>query len=141
MSPSTGKTSRKAGKARKMNKRDLNKFSKILEGEKNRLLKSLGHLEKTVLSGSLRDSLADISADNYNPEEGSDNSERENVLQYATTEGRLLYEIEDAIRKIEAGEYGVCEECEEIIDKVRLEALPHARMCLKCQEKADRQRA
>ncbi|MBU1700923.1 MAG: TraR/DksA family transcriptional regulator [Candidatus Eisenbacteria bacterium] len=141
MSPPTGETSKKAGKARKMNKKDLNKFEKILEEEKNRLISALGLLEKTVIGRSLREAIADLAASNYNPEEGSDNSEREKVLQYATSEGRLLYEIEDAIRKIGAGEYGICEECEEIIDNVRLEALPHARLCLKCQEKADRQRA
>lgn len=135
------KTTGKSAKAKKMNKRDLKKFKKLLEEEKQRLINELGHIEKTVVGRSLRESSGDLSAYSFHMADvGTDAQERESVFQYATTERGLLYDIEDALRKIESGdEYGICEDCEKPIERVRLEALPHARMCLKCQEKADRQ--
>lgn len=134
------KTTGKGPKAKKMNKRDLNKFKKLLEEEKQRLVNELGHIEKSVVGRSLRESSGDLSAYSFHMADvGTDAQERESVFQYATTERGLLYDIEDALRKIGTGEYGICEDCEKMIERVRLEALPHARMCLKCQEKADRQ--
>jgi DnaK suppressor protein len=124
----------------KMNKKDLKKFKKLLEDEKARLVNELGHIEKSVMGRSLREASGDLSAYSFHMADvGTDAQERESVFQYATTEGRVLYDIEDALRKIELGEYGICEDCEKPIERVRLEALPHARMCLKCQERADRQ--
>ena len=46
----------------------------------------------------------------------------------------LLREIEDAVERIEAGEYGICLECEEPISIKRLEAVSWARHCVPCQE-------
>lgn len=139
MSPSSGKTP-ESGKDKRMTKKDLDKFAKLLRAEKERLINELGHIEKSVVGRSLRDSSGDLSAYSFHMADvGTDAQERETAFQYATTEGRVLYEIEDALRKIEDGEYGTCEECEKPIERVRLEALPWARLCLKCREKADRQ--
>src|SRR3979411_686976 len=45
-------------------------------------------------------------------------------------EARVLREVEDALRRIEAGSYGVCQECDEPISRKRLEALPWAKYCV-----------
>ena len=50
---------------------------------------------------------------------------------------RWLREIEDALRRLDIGEYGTCANCEEEIGPKRLRAVPWARFCLKCQEIAD----
>jgi DnaK suppressor protein len=50
-------------------------------------------------------------------------------------EQQLLGEIESALDRLEAGEYGVCQGCGADIPKRRLEALPWARFCVKCAEK------
>jgi len=47
---------------------------------------------------------------------------------------KLLREISDALHRIEAGQYGVCMECEEQISIKRLDAVPWARYCVACQE-------
>ncbi|MBD3336757.1 MAG: hypothetical protein GF355_14690 [Candidatus Eisenbacteria bacterium] len=142
MSPSTEKKDKMVRKGKKLTKRDIQRFAKILEEEKQRLINDLGQLEQSVLGRAMRDSARDFSAySNHSADAESDAQERETVLQYASNEGRVLYDILDALRKIEEGEYGICEECEATINKVRLEALPHVRLCLSCQEKADRQRA
>ena len=46
-----------------------------------------------------------------------------------------LAEVEDAIGKLEAGGYGVCEDCEQRISPARLEAKPAARLCMDCASK------
>ncbi len=48
----------------------------------------------------------------------------------------LLAEIERALQKIEAGNYGTCDLCNEPIDPARLEALPQAILCLSCRQKS-----
>jgi len=47
---------------------------------------------------------------------------------------KLLREISDALHRIDSEIYGICMECEEPISPKRLEAVPWARYCVKCQE-------
>jgi DnaK suppressor protein len=55
-------------------------------------------------------------------------------LNRNTIDMRHLREINDAIRRIETGHYGVCLECEEPISPKRLDAVPWAKYCVVCQE-------
>ncbi len=43
-----------------------------------------------------------------------------------------LNDVEDALAKIDAGTYGLCEQCSEPIGEARLEAMPAARLCMAC---------
>jgi len=52
-----------------------------------------------------------------------------------------LEEVDRALRKIENGDFGICEHCEKAIPSKRLKSLPWARFCLECQEKSDRRGA
>lgn len=45
-----------------------------------------------------------------------------------------LRDVENALRKIEKGEYGLCEKCKKDIEKERLEIYPAARRCTKCKK-------
>lgn len=49
-----------------------------------------------------------------------------------------IHAIDDAITRMESGDYGVCETCEEPIDVARLEVLPTARLCTTCAEASER---
>lgn len=55
-------------------------------------------------------------------------------LNRNTIDMKLLREIADALHRIEAGQYGVCMECDEQISIKRLDAVPWARYCVSCQE-------
>ncbi len=44
-----------------------------------------------------------------------------------------LTEVEHALKKYEAGTYGICDLCGKPIEPARLEALPHANLCLECK--------
>ena len=49
-------------------------------------------------------------------------------------EKSLLREVEEALMRVKDGTYGVCQECEEPISQKRLQALPWAKFCVRCQE-------
>jgi DnaK suppressor protein len=53
----------------------------------------------------------------------------------------LMDKIDHALRKIDAGEYGICEECEEPISLPRLLARPEAQLCIQCKEAQEREEA
>jgi len=59
-------------------------------------------------------------------------------LGLASNERKLLYELDDVLKKIEEGTFGICEDCKNLIAKNRLKAIPHARLCVKCQEKREK---
>ena len=69
---------------------------------------------------------------------GTENFDREFALNMVSTEHDILYEINDALRRIDDGSYGTCQECEGRIELARLEALPFARMCIRCKSEKEK---
>ena len=65
---------------------------------------------------------------------GSDNFEQEFALDLMDSEKKMLAEINNALRRIEEGTYGVCEGKGEQIPKARLNAIPWAQYCVQCAE-------
>jgi DnaK suppressor protein len=59
--------------------------------------------------------------------------------QLAEVESRELARIENALERMRNGEYGLCEMCGTNIPLARLNALPYATYCIKCQREAERQ--
>jgi DnaK suppressor protein len=58
-------------------------------------------------------------------------------LELLERDGSALREIEEALERIDQGDYGRCEACEEWIPKARLSAVPHARHCVACQREVE----
>lgn len=76
--------------------------------------------ELNLASGDLADFALDAGCDEVNS-------------QIAEVETRELLQIDDAIAKFNGGSYGCCEGCQKQIPLARLEALPYATLCIKCQ--------
>jgi DnaK suppressor protein len=55
-------------------------------------------------------------------------------MQFQDRERNTLLEIDEALRRIEAGEFGICDECDEEIGIGRLRAQPATTMCVRCKE-------
>lgn len=124
-----------------MSEKDIKEFEKRLLEDRQRILKEMGHLENTVLKVNQRDSAGDLSGYSFHMADvGTDSMEREKAFLFASAEGRSLMEINEALRRLYRGEYGVCESCTLPIARARLEAMPHARLCLSCKEKEERAR-
>ncbi len=72
--------------------------------------------------------MADVATDMY---------DREFLLGLAANDRELLYEIDEAMGRIEEGTYGNCEVCKKSVPVTRLKAIPQVRTCLKCQEQLE----
>ena len=62
-------------------------------------------------------------------------------LQRLSAHRKLMYNIDEAVRKIEEGTYGICEDCGEDISEKRLLVLPAATLCVDCQENREQAEA
>ena len=67
-----------------------------------------------------------------------DTAQDEINSQLLEVEGRELVQIEEALERLSAGTFGVCEECEKPIPLTRLQALPYATECIECKRKSER---
>jgi DnaK suppressor protein len=64
-------------------------------------------------------------------------SERDLAIQNADRESVLLRQVIAALRRMHAGSFGICADCESAISPKRLAAVPWASCCIQCQEAAD----
>ncbi len=71
-------------------------------------------------------------------DQASSDRDRELSLMLADREREKVILIDDALKRIENGTYGICDSCDEVIDKERLMAMPFTKLCLSCQEDLER---
>jgi len=122
-----------------MKKKDIEKYEKLLLTKRAEILVELGLLKKNVLDNTIKDSSGDLSGYSYHmADQGTDAEEREKAFLLASKSGRLLYHIDEALRRIKDKSFGKCQECGEEISSARLEAVPHARLCINCKEKEEK---
>ena len=104
------------------------------------LLDGINHLKNETLNKSQREASGDLSGYAYHMADmASDVSERDLLLSLASGEREFLLQIDEALKRVEEGEYGFCMACEKKIAKTRLHAIPHAPHCRSCQEKEEKQ--
>ncbi|UCD55030.1 MAG: TraR/DksA C4-type zinc finger protein [Candidatus Omnitrophota bacterium] len=128
-------------KKAKLSKKDLKIFKDLLIKEKINLLKNMNHLTNETLKKSLRDASGDLSGYAYHMADmASDVYERDFLLQLAASERELFLKLDEALRRIEEGEYGYCMNCKKKITKTRLKAIPHTPYCHGCQEKEEKKK-
>lgn len=110
---------------------------KLLE-LKERVMKDLGRIESETLGKSQKDFTGDLSGYSLHmADAGTDTFDREFSLELASNQQEFLYEIDEALKRIEEKTYGKCEMCGCKIPTKRLNALPFAKNCIKCQEKVE----
>jgi RNA polymerase-binding protein DksA len=116
-------------------KAELKKYEQLLLDKRKQLIEELGLLRKTSLDSTSKENSGDLSSYSYHmADQGTDAMEREKAFLFASKSGRLLYHIDEALRRLRTGNYGNCVECGKPISASRLKAVPHARMCIKCKE-------
>ncbi len=114
-----------------MNQKDLKRFRKMLEESRDSLLQSA---KKTLMEESnfdtddLPDEI-DLASSEYN---------QSMVFRLRDREKFLLKKIEKALQRIDEGNFGVCERCEEEISLKRLEARPVTTLCIRCKEEQEK---
>ncbi len=114
-----------------MNKRDRNRFRKILEAEREKLLKTAQEITRNRRKMEDDDLMDEIDL-------ASSEMDQSLIYKLRDRERNLLKKIEKALGKIEDGTYGKCIECDEPIDIKRLEARPVAELCITCKEEQEK---
>lgn len=124
---------------KKYNKRELADFKKLVLKKKEEILEEIKHLSEGILKKSQKDAAGDISGYTFHMADvATDTYDREFSLGLASNERNFLYELDDAMKKIHEGTFGICEDCKSLIPKTRLKAIPYARLCIRCQEKREK---
>ena len=114
-----------------LTKRDLTKFRKLLEAKR-----------KAVLENAKKTLNEDMTLDPNDLPDEMDQASSEYLQSFnfrlRGREKTHLKKIELGLRKIDEGNFGVCEQCEEPISKKRLEARPETTLCIRCKEDQER---
>lgn len=131
----SGKPEKPKAPVRKGNytKPELEQFKAIIMEKKKEILSELETLRDSMMDSTTGEYASENSMYSTHMEQGTDAMEREKTFLFASREGKFLNHLEDALVRIAKGEYGRCTECEKLIEKERLEAVPHAQQCLDCK--------
>ena len=112
-------------------KRELRKYYDVLLDLRDRLLHQMGDLKK--------ESAEEISSYSMHmADAGTDNFDRDSALSLLSSDQDAVYEIEEALKRIENNSFGVCELTGKAIPKTRLNAVPWARYTVSAQAKLEK---
>src|ERR1043166_4251323 len=110
-----------------MNQTELKKYKAILEAKAAELNVGLRNRDEIAIEKT-PDAIDEVQLA----------GERELAIRNLDRESNLLRNVKGALARIADGSYGVCLHCDEEIKPKRLEAVPWAKYCIRCQEAADR---
>src|ERR1700740_32321 len=113
-----------------MDKKRLDYYKKKLVTRREELMKTIARTEE---EGRQADDdqtvdLADKAANSYT---------KEFLFGMTNTDRTIPNMIDEGLKRIKANEYGLCANCQEEMQQKRLEAVPWAKHCVTCQEKAE----
>jgi DnaK suppressor protein len=110
-----------------MNRIEMNKYRKMLETKQAELTAGLYNREDIVIERA-SDAIDEVQFA----------GERELAIRNLDRESQLLRDVRGALARVADSSYGACLHCEEEIKPKRLDAVPWAKYCVRCQEAADR---
>jgi RNA polymerase-binding transcription factor DksA len=130
-------------------KKDLEHFKQIIMEKRDEIIEQLQNLREQMLDPTTGEYINENSPYSLHmAEQGTDAMEREKTFLYAQRENKFLGYLEDALKRIEAGTYGICVECIDepqhlcetcpLIPKERLEAVPHSQHCLPIKQRQEK---
>ena len=124
-----------------MNKPELDRYKKLLLKKKEEILQAVKHIEQDTLSRSQRDASGDLSGYTLHMADiATDSYDREFSLGLASNAQDILYQIDEALKRVKEKRFGNCQVCEKPIPKKRLTAIPYAGLCVPCQSKEETKR-
>ncbi len=126
-------------KMKPLSAKELEEFRAALKNVRDRVVDEITFLSGDNLNRSQRESSGDLSSYSFHmADQGTDNFDREFALNLVSSEQDALYEIDEALHRLDDGSYGACETCGCAIEKARLKALPFAKMCIACKSQAEK---
>jgi RNA polymerase-binding transcription factor DksA len=100
---------------------------------RERLTKQIDFLTADNLTRSQQDTEVDFRS----KEQGTDNFDRDFALNCVSRDQDAIFEIDEALNRIQLGTYGKCESCGHSIEAARLASLPYSRLCIACKSKLE----
>ena len=115
---------------KKMNKKEKDEFRKMLSAKKESIIQKLSQTitESKEMESNVAQDLVDKAETSYT---------KELLLSLSVAEREQLLLIDEALKRLEHGEFGVCQLCSKDIGGKRLAAIPWTPLCIDCQEKAE----
>ncbi len=122
-----------------LTKKQLKHLEERLLEERARALKALGLFDARTKAARDETDSALSGYTDHMADQGTEAQEREKAAAFATKEGRYLYRLEEALRRLYADpeNFGTCHTCGAEVGFERLDALPHARYCIDCKVKEE----
>ena len=119
--------------AKKLTKKELKEYRELLLERRGLLTGNIDSIGGAVASGDgERDSASGDEADL-----GAESIAKEFALSLLQNESGVVQKIDDALGRIDDGDFGYCDECAEPIAKVRLQAILWTTYCDECQRRAE----
>ena len=118
---------------RKMNKKEKDDFRAKLRAKKESITRKLTDTitESKEMESNVAQDLVDKAETSYT---------KEFLLSLSDGDREKLLLIDEALKRLEHGEFGVCQLCQKEIGPKRLAAIPWTPLCINCQEKAEQER-
>jgi len=115
---------------RKLNKKEKNEFRRLLAVKKESIIRKLSATitESKEMESNVAQDVVDKAETSYT---------KEFLLSLSDAEREQLLLIDEALKRLEHNEFGVCQLCHQDIGAKRLEAIPWTPYCIDCQEKAE----
>jgi DnaK suppressor protein len=113
-----------------MNKKELKRFRELLEERKKEIVVQAEQTKEKGIAFDPEDLPDEVDL-------ASSEADQSMNLRLRDRERVLLKKVEKAIKKIDDGEYGICEKCGEDIGVKRLEARPVTDLCIRCKEEEE----
>jgi len=118
----------------------LDKLRRLLEEERETYVRQARDLAAEAEALATEREPGDTQFDEESGEGDTLNVERERDLALSASATQAVEEIDRALRRMDAGSYGICERCGKKIAVARLEALPFAALCIECKSREERRR-
>ena len=115
----------------KLTKKELDDLRTRLREEEVELQTQLTTIEEDTFATTQSEMVGDVGLDDESADAGTATFEREKDLSIENNVRDLLQKIAGALKRIEAGTYGVCDRCGKPIEKARIKALPYVDLCIK----------
>lgn len=113
-----------------------------MDAERLEYFRNILHEEMRSLRNEAEKTVSEMTADTTNFPDPNDRatqeSDRSFELRIRDRERRLINKIKEALERIDAGTFGICEMCEEDISEARLKARPVTTLCIDCKIEEER---
>lgn len=125
-----------AADKKRWSKKELKYFSGRIIEKRLELVAAMGDLRENTQIADESSSSGDSTYSSHMADAGTDQGEREKAYYWLARENSYLRYLNRALEMINDGTFGICQTCGDLIDKERLDEVPHTSSCFSCKTKA-----